>query len=351
MASRSELRDRIERLCAAGLTPKALREQVLAALRPALKYDAHVWLLTDPVTRVGTSPLADAPMLPWPKLPELGRLRYLTPVLRWADLMDAGRTSGLLLEETEGEPERSMLWSGMLRELGVVDVASLALWDRYGCWAWLDLWRCGDAAPYRREDLELLEDLASPLTRGIREAQARTFVDETADLAMSGPAVIVLDAGLQVRSQTDWAAEALHRLNPPEQEIPTIPAAAYHVGGALIAQEHGMPVGPPWCRVHLGAGRWVTLRAARMGDGPDGDIAVTIEPSTPGERREVFALAHALSPREREVLDHLASGVDARTIAERLVLSQHTVHDHVKAILAKTGTPHRQALLARIVGV
>ena len=241
MASRRELLDRIERICGAGLTPKVLREQVLAALRPALAYDAHVWLLTDPVTRVGTSPLADVPMLPWPRLPELGRLRYLSPVLRWADQMDAGRTSGLLLEETEGEPERSLLWSGIQRELGVVDVASLALWDRYGCWAWLDLWRCGDSAPYVRPDRELLEDLSAPLTRGIREAQARTFVDETADLAMTGPAVVVLGADLQVRSQTDWASAALLRLNPPEQEIPTIPAAAYNVGGALVAEENGGP--------------------------------------------------------------------------------------------------------------
>ena len=350
MTSRRETRDRIERLCAGDLSPKVLREKVIAQLRPVLRYDAHVWLLTDPVTRVGTSPLADVPMMPWARLPELGRLRYLTHVNRWSDLMDAGRSTGLLLEETEGEPERSQLWAGALRGFGVVDVASLALWDRFGCWAWLDLWRCGDAPPYGREDRELLEDLAPPLTRGIREAQARTFVDETADLAMTGPAVVVLDADLQVRSQTAWAAEALHRLNPPDQEIPTIPAAAYHVGGALVAAEHDMPVGPPWSRVHLGAGRWVTLRAARMGDGTDGDIAVTIEPSTPAERREVFALAHALTPREREILDQLATGADAPTIAERLVLSLHTVHDHVKAILAKTGTSHRQALLARIVG-
>jgi DNA-binding CsgD family transcriptional regulator len=347
---RRRVRDRIERLCGQDLTPKALREQVLAALRQVLGYDAHVWLLTDPVTRVGTSPLADVPMMPWPQLPELGRLRYLTHVLRWADLMDEGRTSGLLLEETDGEPERSLVWAEALRGFGVVDVASLALWDRYGCWAWLDLWRCGEAAPYRREDRELLEDLAAPLTRGIREAQARTFVDESADLAMTGPAVVVLDAGLQVRSQTAWAAQALHRLNPPDQDIPTIPAAAYNVGAALVAQEHDMPVGPPWSRVHLGAGRWVTLRAARMGDDPAGDIAVTIEPSTPAERRELFALAHALTPREREILDQLATGDDAATIARRLVLSLHTVHDHVKAILAKTGASHRQALLARIVG-
>jgi DNA-binding CsgD family transcriptional regulator len=350
MTSRRALRDRVERLRGAGLTPKAFREQVVAALRPALPFDAHVWLLTDPVTRVGTSPLADVPMLPWPRLPELGRLRYLTHVLRWADLMDAGHSSGLLLEETEGEPERSVMWAGIQRELGVVDVAALAMWDRYGCWAWLDLWRCGDAPPYRREDRELLEDLAAPLTRGIREAQARTFVDESADLAMTGPAVIVLGADLQVRNQTSWAAEALHRLNPPDEDIPTIPAAAYNVGCALVAQEYGMPVGPPWSRVHLGAGRWVTLRAARMGDAADGDVAVTIEPSTPAERREVFGLAHALTPREREILDQLATGADAPTIAERLVLSLHTVHDHVKAILAKTGTSHRQQLVARIVG-
>ena len=146
--------------------------------------------------------------------------------------MDAGRTSGLLLEETEGEPERSRLWAEALRGFGVVDVATLAMWDRYGCWAWLDLWRCGDAAPYGREDREMLEDLAAPLTRGIREAQARTFVDESADLAMTGPAVVVLGSDLQVRSQTAWAGETLLRLNPPDQDIPTIPAAAYNVGGA-----------------------------------------------------------------------------------------------------------------------
>ena len=99
---RRETRDRIERLCAGDLSPKVLREKVIAQLRPVLRYDAHVWLLTDPVTRVGTSPLADVPMMPWARLPELGRLRYLTHVNRWTDLMDAGRSTGLLLEGNGG---------------------------------------------------------------------------------------------------------------------------------------------------------------------------------------------------------------------------------------------------------
>ena len=111
-------------------------------------------------------------------------------------------------------------------------------------------------------------------------------------------------------------------------------------------------MGEPWSRVHLGDGRWVTLRADRMTPiaDPTGDVVVTIAVSTPHERREIFALAHALTPRERQVLAEVARGRDSHAIADRLVVSEHTVNDHVKAVLAKAGTATRQALLARIAG-
>ena len=91
----------------------------------------------------------------------------------------------------------------------------------------------------------------------------------------------------------------------------------------------------------------MTLRAERL---TDGGIAVTIETSTPAERREVFALTHGLSPREREVLGQLATGADSRSVARALVLSEHTVNDHVRAVLAKTGSATRQVLMSRIAG-
>ena len=352
MVSRTRLLDRVERLAREHLSPKAYRERVLAEIRPLVPYDAHVWLLTDPATRVGTSPLADVPGLAWPDLPRLSRLRYLSRVNRWTDLLDEGRVAAGLLDETGGDPDVSPLWRECLRGLGVSDVASLVLADRFGCWAWLDLWRTGGAA-FERGDLELLGDLAPVVTTGLREAQARTFVDDAAGLELTGPAVIVLDADLNVRTQTGWAAEALLRLNPPDEPMSPIPAAAYNVGAALLAQEAGIPVGEPHSRVHLGEGRWVTLRADRMtpsSPSSEADVVVTISVSTPQERREVFALAHGLSPREREVLAEVARGLDTHAIAERLVLSEHTVHDHVKAVLAKTGTASRQALLSRIAG-
>ena len=135
VGTRTAVLDRVDRLGAEELTAKRLRERVLSALREVLAYDAHVWLLTDPVTRVGTSPLADVPGLPWSRLPELGRLRYLTRVNRWTDLMDARRRSALLLEATHGRPELSALWRDCLCSLGVVDVAAMVCYDRFGCWA------------------------------------------------------------------------------------------------------------------------------------------------------------------------------------------------------------------------
>jgi DNA-binding NarL/FixJ family response regulator len=125
-----------------------------------------------------------------------------------------------------------------------------------------------------------------------------------------------------------------------------IPASAYNVGAALLAQEAGVPVGEPWSRVHLGGGTWVTTRASRLGE----DVAVSIEPSTPGERADLVARSAGLSDRETEVLAALAAGLTSPEIATRLFLSEHTVNDHVKAVLSRTGARNRQQLLARILG-
>jgi DNA-binding NarL/FixJ family response regulator len=54
----------------------------------------------------------------------------------------------------------------------------------------------------------------------------------------------------------------------------------------------------------------------------------------------------AVTPREREVLALLADGLTNRQIAERLVLSEHTVHRHVGNILRKLDLPSRAAAAA-----
>jgi DNA-binding CsgD family transcriptional regulator len=129
-----------------------------------------------------------------------------------------------------------------------------------------------------------------------------------------------------------------------------VPAGAYNVAAQLLAVEAGVDRNPPTARVHLAGGTWVTLRAARMEEGPESDIAVTIEASTSAERLEVFGRASGLSEREREVLGHLAAGSDTRDIAARMYLSAYTVQDHLKSVFTKTGTHSRRALLAHALG-
>lgn len=67
-------------------------------------------------------------------------------------------------------------------------------------------------------------------------------------------------------------------------------------------------------------------------------------------RRAVPELPHPRSPltrRESDVLRLVASGMSNADIAERLVLSRHTVHRHVANILTKLGVSTRTAAAAR----
>ena len=341
MRSTEDLLRRVGRTCRSQVSAKVLREQLLTILRPHVPFDGHVFVLTDPVTQVATAPHADVPMLPWERLPELIRWRYLTAVNRWDQLV--GKPAASLLTAT-GSPSESLLWTHVHRGLGILDTASVAFADRYGTWGSLELVRT--SGPFTAAELDLLTALVPEVTSGLRAVVARTFVATEREDTSSGPAVIVLGPDLVVRRQTDDAGAALMRLLPPDESMPPIPAAAYNIGAALIAAEERVPLGEPWARVHLGGNRWVTVRASRLGE----DIAVSIEPSTPAERMDLFARACGLSARESEVLGLLGVGLDSREIAGQLFLSEHTVNDHVKAVLAKTGAPNRQALLSRIAG-
>ena len=53
-----------------------------------------------------------------------------------------------------------------------------------------------------------------------------------------------------------------------------------------------------------------------------------------------------LTPREREVLDLVATGATNRSIAEELVISEKTVSVHVSNVLAKLGVENRGAAAA-----
>ena len=318
-------RERVVRICASAVEARNLRLDVLAEIRRVVAFDAYAWLLTDPETWVGSSPLADVPCLP--ELPTLIRLKYLTEVNRWTRL---DLPVALLREATGDDPARSLLWRDLLVRYGIGDVASSVYTDRYGCGGFLDLWRAATA------------EANSFVARAARRQTAR------------GPVVLLLSCDLEVRAQTPQTQEYLRMLVPPDADQSPVPASAYNVAAQLLANEAGVDMNPPSARVHLSDGVWLTLRAARIGDATAApqlrDIAVSIEECSPAERAGLFARAFGLSAREAELLGHLATGSDTKDLSTRMSLSPHTVQDHLKSIFAKTSVNSRGTLLSRALG-
>ena len=348
-AAYARARETILRICRGEVDTRTLRLEVLGAIRRATGFDAYAWLLTDPETSVGSSPLADVPCLP--QLPQLIRLKYLTSVNRWTGLPSAVAS---LHEATGGALSQSLIWRELLCRYGVTDIASSVYRDRFGCWGFLDLWRTG-APPFSAADIEFLGHIAGPVTTALRHGLARTFIPATGDQMPGGPVVLLLSPELVVRAQTPQTQRYLRVLVPPgpEDQAP-VPAGAYNVAAQLLAAEAGVDDSPPTARVHLADGRWLTLRAARMEDADqapeDRDIAVSIEPCTADDRISVFARACGLSPRETELLHHLAGGAGTRDVARLMFVSENTVQDHLKSIFDKSAARSRRALLARALG-
>jgi DNA-binding CsgD family transcriptional regulator len=326
---------------------RAMREALLDEIDRQIGFDAHAWLLTDPETEVGSDPLAKVPCLP--DLPRLIRLKYSTEINRWTRLT---APVARLQFDTGGRPELSLMWRDLLFEYEVTDVASVVFRDRFGCWGFLDLWRIGTGSTFSSHDADYLAAIAPPVTEALRRSQAQTFDASQTRRLPAGPAVLLLSPELEVKTQTAETETYLRALVPPDGDRRPIPAGAYNVGAQLLAAEAGVDAHPPRARVHLGEGAWLSLRAARMTgpDGGTGDIAVTIQAASAEERIDLFGRAHALSPRESELLARLTQGADTRQLAADLYVSENTIQDHLKSIFAKTGTRNRRALVARALG-
>jgi hypothetical protein len=196
-AAYARARETIVRICRGEADARILRLEALDAIRRAVGFDAYAWLLTDPETSVGSSPLADVPCLP--RLPQLIRLKYATSVNRWTGLPSAAAS---LHGVTGGILSRSLMWRELLGQYQVRDIASSVYRDRFGCWGFLDLWRI-NAPEFTEADIEFLSQIAAPVTAALRRGLARTFTPAAGAVQMpAGPVVLLLSPALEVRAQT-----------------------------------------------------------------------------------------------------------------------------------------------------
>jgi DNA-binding NarL/FixJ family response regulator len=183
------------------------------------------------------------------------------------------------------------------------------------------------------------------------------------------PALQLLVHAHAHRGELDEAASALTSLRAVASQVgtPALTACADLAEGALAAAEDdpdrariltedaldcfercGAPFDAAQARLQLAACLSALGRAeegaaeagtARARLAEIGAPAAADRPARHGE----------LTPRETEVVGLLAEGLTNRQIAERLVVSEHTVHRHVTNLLRKLGLPSRTAAAAHAV--
>ena len=332
------------------LDDRAVRRRMLDVVGSVVPHDFYAFVLTDPQTTVGTSPLAEIPDLG--DLPRVIRLKYLTGPGRWTKLDRSGCTT--LLAATEGDLSRSDQWAGALRQHGVTDVLVAVLRDRHGTWGFIDLWRLTGA--FGDSEVAAVAAALPTLTASLRRNVARSFVAGLPGSAphgavAHGPGVLLLGDDLTPVAGTPQLRTWLTALLPTEIGVGPVPASALNVAAQLLAMESGVDDHPAMARIAVAPGTWLTVKADRLNEPvPGASIAVGYELASPADRLDVFVRAHALSPRERQVVQAASTGADTRGVARELGITELTVQDHLKSVFARTGAASRADLLARALG-
>lgn len=219
------------------------------------------------------------------------------------------------------------------------------------CWGVANLLREDGSEDFDEPAVDWLEQLRPAIAAAFQRTVA---VAPPPNVDEPIPGVVTLDPDGRVISMTAGAEPLLAELRGhaitagPDHRLP---GEAYMVATLARARAagHGQALRPV-TRLQGESGRWLTVRGdyTLTGSGDLANIVLVIEPSRPAEIMPLVVAAYCLTSREQEVLTELSSGRTTGEIATRLFISEHTVRDHIKAILAKTETSSRGELLSRL---
>jgi DNA-binding CsgD family transcriptional regulator len=345
--ARERVTDRIAELAGRGLDLVTFWRDATEVLRSAVPfYEVPCWYTLDPASLLVTSHFHEGlDELP----PEwLAHEYYEDDVNNLADVARSKRGVSTLHEATGGDPTSSPRWHFNMTMGGDQELIVALRTVTGEAWGALGLYREPGAPLFDREDLELVRSLAPSLAEGARRA---LLVGEATDPeGPESPGLVVLTDTWNVESVTAGVEGWLSDLPDGDWDAGRLPAAVYAVAGRALrtAEGHDAPGEVAVARVLSRSGTWVVLHGAALVTDGARRVAVIVEPAHPARISPLLMSAYGLTQREQEVTRLVLQGESTTQIAERLVVSPHTVQQHLKRVFGKTGVRSRRDLVAKV---
>lgn len=259
---------------------------------------------------------------------------------KYSDLVRSHDPVATLVEAVDGDLPRSPRYQKLYARSGVADELRAVLVAGTSCLAVATLVRPGPAGAFTPGELADVRQVVPVATTVLRRALGRMLRESTTE----SPVVIVLDGDGAVAAMSAGGGRVLEDLRTPGADEGDLPAI---VRAAATKARWSRTATTLTTRVRGQSGRWLRVHVSPM-EGDAGAAAVTVEVARPDDLVHILLESYGLTLRETDIVLLLSRGLSAKEIAGELLISAHTVRDHVKAIYEKAGVGSRGELVAKL---
>jgi DNA-binding CsgD family transcriptional regulator len=339
--------ERIAELSARGHDLVTFWRECTEVLESAVRhYDRPCWYTLDPASLLVTSHYHDGlPQYP-PKM--LRHEYYGDDVNQISDVVRSEAGISTLHEATGGDPSSSPTWHMNMAMGGDQEIIAGLRTVSGEVWGAVGLYRAPGAPLFDSEEKAFLRAIGPELATGARTG---LLIGEARDPQWpDSPGLVVLSEAGEVESTTPGVERWLSDLPDGDLEAGRLPTAVHAVAGRALRTADGSdePGEVALARVLSRSGTWIVLHGTSLVAPGSRRAAVIVEPAHPARITPLLMSAYGLTKREQEVTRLVLRGDSTAQIAERLVVSHHTVQEHLKKIFEKTGVRSRRELVGKV---
>jgi DNA-binding CsgD family transcriptional regulator len=317
--------------------------EVLADAVP--HYQAPCWYTIDPASLLITSHFHDG----LPEFPAawLASEYQDDDVLQIADVIRSESGMRTLHEAAGGDPSITARWARNMTMGGDQELVVRLRGKSGAVWGALSLYREPGRPMFNEAEKAFLLAIAPHLAEGARRA---LLVGEAIDPeGPDAPGLVILTDTFEVESATPCLQRWMAELPDGDWDAGRLPTAVLAVAArALESHEDTGRGGAAVSRVLSRNGVWVVLHGAALISGGSRRVAVIVEPAHPARIFPLLMSAYGLTIREQEVTRLILQGSSTTELSAELLMSVHTVQQHLKSIFGKTGVRSRRDLVTKV---